>query len=217
MQSFLIRCCLLALLATGFVCTGDVGRVMRQVSRLVNTGPTPPEQVAAAGTTVPVDTGGGRGDAGPSPQSAGLATVPLPLDPPTDPSGADAPIERTIGSPPTDGPAMVRIGDLVPGTRILVWTGGLGRSDPRHAVELIALDVVDPAVADVLEYRHVVSSAGGTSALPPRRVRVMSGIVSAGRPLDRVPLTASETGGRPVHGTTTGPILALAVLRCASQ
>lgn len=217
MQSFLIRCCLLALLAMGFVCTGDVGRVMRQVSRLVNTGPTTPEQVAAAATIAPVDTAGVRGAAGPSTPSAGVATVPLPLDPTTDPSGADAPIERAIGSPPTDGPAMVRIGDLVPGTRILVWTGGLGRRDPRHAVELIALDVVDPAVADVLEYRHVVSSAGGTSALPPRRVRITAGIVSVGRPLDRVPLTASETGGRLAYGTPTGPILALAVERHASQ
>jgi hypothetical protein len=151
MQSFLARCCLLAVLAAGFVCTGDAARLLRTAGRLMNSTHVPGITRAtgargdvARGDSAEAPVAPVTSAAGSPPPAAG-GGLPLPLDPsPPSATGPDAPVSRPIGPPPADGPASIRVADLAPGARVLVWIGHGSRRDPLRPVEVIALDVIDP-------------------------------------------------------------------------
>lgn len=206
MQSFLARCCLIAVLAAGFVCSGDAGRLLRAVTRVVNTTQVPG---LAPGASAPGDGAAATG----APFPASPAAAPVRLDPgPAIASGRDAPVNHPIGLPPSDGPATVRLSELAAGSRVLVWIGHGTRRDPLRPVEVIALDLVDPVTGDVLEYRHAGTVAGDGPAVPPRRVRLPGGSVSKGADLERVPVGGLHTppGGTPPQ--RIGPVIAVTIV-----
>ncbi|MFZ4732476.1 MAG: hypothetical protein ACOYK7_08065 [Pirellulales bacterium] len=207
MQSFLVRCCLIAVLAAGFVCSGDAGRLLRTVTRVVNTTHVPglsPAQPAPSAHAAAVP------EAAPA---APTTSAPLRFDPaPPSGGGHDAPVSQSIGPPPNDGPTTIRLSELAAGTRVLVWIGHGTRRDPLRPVEVIALDVVDPVTGDVLEFRHAGTAAGDAPALPPRRMRLPGGSVAKGADLERLPVSGlhSPPAGTPPH--RIGPVIAVSVL-----
>jgi len=220
MQSFLARCCLLAVLAAGFVCTGDAARLLRTAGRLLNAthvpGLTPAPGARAAlahGVAAAPPAAPGTSAAGSPPPAAGGA-LPLPLDPsPPAATGPDAPVCRPIGPPPADGPASIRLADLAPGARVLVWIGHGSRRDPLRPVEVIALDVIDPVTGEALEYRHAGTGTDDGSPLPPRRVRLPGGTISRGGNLERVPVHGVHRQPEGWGPERIGPVLAVSPAR----
>jgi len=113
--------------------------------------------------------------------------------------------------PPADGPDRVSLPSLRPGARLLVW---VGPPPPATGQRCLVLDVVDPATAAVLVYEAAGSSSGNlVTALPPRRVTILSG---AGRPVVLArgqPLALQAAGfAGPPAAETIGPVAAIAVV-----
>ncbi|NBV46544.1 MAG: hypothetical protein EBR86_13130 [Planctomycetia bacterium] len=215
MQSFLARCCLLAVLAAGFVCTGDAARLLRTAARLMNSthvpglAPAPGAHGAAPEPAVAPVTSAAASRL----PAAGVA-LPLPLDPSTPATtGPDAPVSRPIGPPPADGPVSIRLADLAPGTRVLVWIGHGSRRDPLRTVEVIALDVIDPVTGEALEYRHAGTGSDDGSPLPPRRVRLPEGTISRGGNLARLPVHGVHRQPEGWSPERIGPVLAVSLAR----
>jgi hypothetical protein len=144
MRTFFARCGMLGVLASGFMLTGDAGRVIARGTSLLNatnlpttasepSAATPPaEAVASAGawTTAPV----------------GPASMPPPVETIVHPTLAAPPVP-----PPADGGlAAIDLRLLRAGDRLLVWV----RGTPT------VFDIVDPSAGEVLQQPQ------------PRRVRI---------------------------------------------
>lgn len=218
MQSFLARCCLLAVLAAGFVCTGDAARLLRTAGRLMNSTHVPGLTPATGARTDVAHGNPAEAPVAPVTSAAGPpasgGAVPLPLDPsPPATTGPDAPVSRPIGSPPADGPAAIRLADLAPGARVLVWIGHGSRRDPLRPVEVIAIDVIDPVTGEALEYRHAGTGGDDGSPLPPRRVRLPGGTVSRGGNLERLPVHGVHRQPEGWSPERIGPVLAVSLAR----
>lgn len=207
MQSFLARCCLVALLLTGFVCTGDVSRLSRGLGRLIGASDVPHAAVPArepSAVTPPVEQAPAADP--PQPTSALLPLGRFDVEDHSDPLAS-----RPIEAPPTNGIARVEIATLAPGTRIHVWIGQGGRWVRRRAVEVIRLDVIDPAAGEVLEYRHCATTTSDTPPLPPRRMRLPTGVITRDDDLTRLPVGSlhDQPGGSRME--RTGPVLAITI------
>jgi hypothetical protein len=189
MQSFLAKCAALGIVAGGFTLTGDVARLAERGSRLLDARTVPSEandqsveeprepQVAVAPAATPM--------------AAAAATEPAPR--PTPVATPDAAAQRTesfpfsggpeaarrraspgaVPPPPANGPESVDPRHLPAGRRLLVWVRRSGPGFWGPPVDLVALDMIDPAGAEALEQRHAVLETDGdarATLAPPRRV-----------------------------------------------
>ena len=156
-----------------------------------------------------------------------------------------APADAPIGTPragmtlPTSSPESIDLATLSPGDRIVVWVGRRGNRKETAGSMTIALDVIDPKSAEVLEQRHAGGGEQGASHAPLRRIRILgsatesflggvtptgpSGRISRQQSLrivtvDRAPArqdaNASQSEQAPVE--TIGPVQAMAVVRATT-
>ena len=198
MRTVLAKCCVLALIAGGFAFTGDAARVFARGRRVLESttlprhaaesaveGPsaaaadqaTPPrsghDAVAVAPSEPPVPEGEPTGSEPAAPVAAAEAatqTMPQALAPP-----ADAPIGTPAAgmAPPASSPESIDLATLSPGDRIVVWVGRRGSRKGPAGSMTIALDVIDPQSAEVLEQRHAGGGEQGASHAPLRRIRIL--------------------------------------------
>jgi len=254
MRTLLAKCCVLALIAGGFTFTGDAGRVFARGRRVLESTTLPrdaveapfelPHEPAPAPTDMP---SAPRVDVAPAvpPESAGAAvttaTEPAPPSastesPLTHKSPADAPIGTPIPptSPPATSPETIDLPTLSPGDRVIVWVGAAGARSGRGGGMTIALDVIDPATAEVLEQGHAGTGEQGTNHAPLRRIRILgtvtegffggvmptgpAGRITRGQSLRIVPVepSASQHGLGATGAEVIGPVRAMAVARATT-
>jgi hypothetical protein len=259
MRTVLAKCCVLALIAGGFAFTGDAARVFARGRRVLESttlprhaaepavdGPstaaadqgTPPlsghDAVAPSEPPVPEGepVGGEPAPPFPAPETA-AQTIPRALAPP-----ADAPIgtPRAGMTLPTSSPESIDLATLSPGDRIVVWVGRRGSRKGTAGSMTIALDVIDPKSAEVLEQRHAGGGEQGASHAPLRRIRILgsatesflggvsptgpSGRISRRQSLRIVPVDraasrqdANASQSEQTLIETIGPVQAMAVTR----
>ena len=253
MRTLLAKCCVLALIAGGFAFTGDAGRVFARGRRVLESTTLPrdaveapldhPHELAPSPTKMP---SAPRVDVAPpvAPESAGppvtTAAEPAPPSastesPPTLPP-ADAPIGTPImlTSPPATSPETIDLPTLSPGDRVIVWVGRGGARTGRGGGRTIALDIIDPATAEVLEQGHVGTGEQGQNHAPLRRIRILgtvtegffggltpmgpAGRITRGQSLRIVPVepSASQQGFGATGAEVIGPVLAMVVARATT-
>ena len=154
---------------------------------------------------------------------------------------ADAPIGtlRAGMTLPTSSPESIDLATLSPGDRVVVWVGRRGSRKETAGSMTIAMDVIDPKSAEVLEQRHAGGGEQGASHAPLRRIRILgsatesflggvtptgpSGRISRQQSLrivtvDRAPArqdaNTSQSEQAPVE--TIGPVQAMAVVRATT-
>jgi len=263
MRTVLAKCCVLALIAGGFAFTGDAGRVFARGRRVLESttlprhaaesaveGPsaaaadqaTPPrpgqDAIAVAPSEPPVPEGEPIGSEPAAPVAAETTTqtIPRALAPP-----ADAPIGTPAAgmAPPTSSPESIDLATLSPGDRIVVWVGRRGSRKETAGSMTIALDVIDPKSAEVLEQRHGGGGEQGASHAPLRRIRILgsatesflggltptgpSGRISRRQslrivPIDRAPARQDANATQPEQAPieSIGPVQAMAVVRATT-
>lgn len=250
MRTLLAKCCVLALLAGGFAFTGDAGRVFARGRRVLESTTLPrdaveapldhPHELAPSPTDMP---SAPRVDVVP-PESAGppVTTAAEPAPPsastesPPTLTPADAPIGTPImpTSPPATSPETIDLPTLSPGDRVIVWVGRGGARTGRGGSRTIALDIIDPATAEVLEQGHVGAGEQGQNHAPLRRIRILgtvtegffggltptgpAGRITRGQSLRIVPveLSASQQGFGATGVEVIGPVRAMAVARATT-
>ena len=265
MRTVLAKCCVLALIAGGFAFTGDAGRVFARGRRVLESttlpshaadlpadsaaDPTAAAAVAASPLTTPPPDHTPASDAPPEPRvpaakpvgSESAAPEP-PTEAPSTPRALAPPADAPIGTPragmalPSSSLESIDLATLSPGDRIVVWVGRRGSRKETAGSMTIALDVIDPKSAEVLEQRHAGGGEQGASHAPLRRIRILgsatesflggvtptgpSGRISRRQSLrivtvDRAPArqdaNASQSEQTPVE--TIGPVQAMAVIR----
>ena len=254
MRTLLAKCCILSLLAGGFAFTGDAGRVFARGRRVLESTTLPrdaveapvdlPHEPAPAPTGMPSPP---RVDVAPAvpPESDGpavtVATEPGPPSastesPPEQKPPADAPIGTPIPptSPPATSPETIDLPTLSPGDRVIVWVGRGGARTGRGGGRTIALDIIDPATAEVLEQGHVGTGEQGQNHAPLRRIRILgtvtegffggltpmgpAGRITRGQSLRIVPVepSASQQGFGATGAEVIGPVLAMVVARATT-
>jgi hypothetical protein len=169
MQSFLVKCAALGIVAGGFTLTGDVGRLADRGRRLLEARTVPSETPADQATDVHEPTI-------PSNAAPQAATAPAPARAlPSVPLLLDAPIGRAVAvpPPPAKGPDSIDLRQVPAGSRVLVWVRRPGSTSRSRSTDLIALDLIDPNTGEALEHRHAAmthGSEGTTVHAAPRRV-----------------------------------------------
>jgi hypothetical protein len=260
MRTLLAKCCVLALIAGGFAFTGDAGRVFARGRRVLESTTlprqavdSPPEPTAAPtaaeapGVAALSDHTADSAILPPLPASepvVGEAAAPVAAaEPPASspPRSSAPPADAPIGTPsagiapPASSPESIDLATLSPGDRIVVWVGRRGGRKGAGCMT-VALDVIDPRSAEVLEQRHAGGGEQGASHAPLRRIRILgsatesflggitptgpAGQITRGQslrivPVDRSPPGQDSSAGqleqRPVE--TIGPVQAMAVTR----
>jgi hypothetical protein len=245
MRTLLAKGCVLALIAGGFVFTGDIGRVFARGRKVLEAttipGPvsdpqTPPLPPAFKTPTPSALTApdGSLPEASPAPDP--VSTLPsLPVTAAAAPP-ADAPIgtRTTVSAPPIHSPESVDLGALGPGDRIVVWVGRRGGRTGAPGCMTIAFDVIDPTAAEVLEQRHAGTGDDGVNHAPYRRIRILgsategflggaspsgpSGRITRRQSLRVIPVEAMAAGGgiAPDAVETMGPVQAISVVPAAT-
>ncbi len=168
MQSFLVKCAALGIVAGGFTLTGDVGRLADRGRRLLDARTVPSETPAdqTTGGHVATIQSTATPQAAPTPAPARtLPSVPL----------LDAPVGRAVAvpPPPARGPDSIDLRQVPAGSRVLVWVRRPGSTGRSRSTDLIALDLIDPNTGEALEHRHAAMTHGneGTTVhAAPRRV-----------------------------------------------
>ena len=169
MQSFLVKCAALGIVAGGFTLTGDVGRLADRGRRLLDARTVPSETPADQAT----DAQEATIQSNAAPQAA---PAPAPArTPPSVPLLLDAPIGRAVAvpPPPAKGPDSIDLRQVPAGSRVLVWVRRPGSTSRSRSTDLIALDLIDPNSGEALEHRHAAmthGSEGTTVHAAPRRV-----------------------------------------------
>ena len=169
MQSFLVKCAALGIVAGGFTLTGDVGRLADRGRRLLDARTVPSETPADQAT----DADEATIQANAAPQAT---PAPAPArTPPSVPLLLDAPIGRAVAvpPPPAKGPDSIDLRQVPAGSRVLVWVRRPGSTGRSRSTDLIALDLIDPNTGEALEHRHAAmthGSEGTTVHAAPRRV-----------------------------------------------
>jgi hypothetical protein len=199
MQSLLAKLATIALLGAGFAFTGDLRRLAERGTRFLNA------------TAVPT---GGSNAVGAQPAPGPLPVAPAPAPTITEPPSAppavhrDAPLGRPVDALrlPTSTLDTVDLRSLAPGARVTVWVGS--------PTAMVAFDVVDPALGEVLE--QSASQPGGGPQAVSRRLR-LEGASSRPTRIDRggmlrlTPLGVAY-GSRPAGpAETLGPVRAIEV------
>jgi hypothetical protein len=242
MQSFLAKCAAVGIVAGGFAATGDLGRLAERGQRLLEARTVPHEPTAEALAETPVESAAvppaGASPAFEKPQpaqpfapasvptsgaSAASAAPPVACSP--GPAAglfsapdATAALGRPVAvpAPPSTGPDSIDVPRLAAGQRVLVWLRKPGIAAAGRAVDLLALDIIDPATAAALEYRHLAEHHAPTAASTPAAVhaaprRIVIGPADAGRITKGTALRVAPVRG--VHGTgpveTLGTVLAI--------
>ncbi len=260
MRTVLAKCCVLALIAGGFAFTGDAGRVFARGRRVLESttlprhaaestaeGPSAAaadqgtplsghEAVAVAPSEPQAPAGKPVGSESAPPNAAAetpASPTPRAFTPP-----ADAPIGTPAAgmAPPPSSPESIDLATLSPGDRILVWVGRRGSRKGTAGSMTIALDVIDPQSAEVLEQRHAGGGEQGASHAPFRRIRILGsatesflgGVTPTGPPgrisrrqslrivpIDRAPSQQDTNANQPEQALieTIGPVQAMAVVR----
>lgn len=189
MQSFLAKCAALGIVAGGFTLTGDVGRLADRGRRLLEARTVPSEtssEELAADSPAPAPSApevaapvqsavrqpSGQTPAAVQPAATGTrnqasASSGFPL--------VDAPVGRAVDvpSPPSRGPDSIDLRQVSAGSRLLVWVRRSSVTSRARAMDLIALDLIDPASGEALEHRHAALTHGGepdSVHAAPRRV-----------------------------------------------
>ena len=168
MQSFLVKCAALGIVAGGFTLTGDVGRLADRGRRLLDArtvpAETPADQTTGGHEATIQSTAAPQAAPAPAPTPA-LPSVPL----------LDAPMGRAVAvpPPPAKGPDSIDLRQVPAGSRVLVWVRRPGSTGRSRSTDLIALDLIDPNTGEALEHRHAAmthGSEGTTVHAAPRRV-----------------------------------------------
>lgn len=240
MQSFLAKCAAVGIVAGGFAATGDLGRLADRGQRLLEARTVPHEPTAEAVTDTPIATAAvppatsvtferpppaqpfaaadepGSATAGSTATALGAAASPA--------AGLFAAPDTTatlgrpvaVPAPPSAGPDIVDVGRLAAGQRVRVWLRKPGSAGAGRAVDLLALDIIDPATAAALEYRHLAEHHGpmataASTAVHAAPRRIVIGPADAGRITKGTPLRVAPVRG--VHGTgpaeTLGTVVAI--------
>lgn len=214
------KCCVLALIAGGFAITGDAARVFARGRRVLES------------TTLPSH----AADSPAEPTAAAAVAAAPPTAPPP-----DAPIgtPRAGIAQPTSSPESIDLATLSPGDRIVVWVGRRGSRKETAGIMTIALDVIDPQSAEVLEQRHVGREEQEASHAPLRRIKILGSVTESflggftsigpsGRisrrqslqivPIDRAPSRQGANTSQPEQAPveTIGPVQAMAVVRATA-
>jgi len=202
MQSFLAKCTALGIVAGGFTLTGDLTRLADRGRQLLDARTVPSDTPPAdqtvdepARASVSESTRTVEPTAASQPASV-VPASPTPAPPPARPFLLDAPIGRAVAvpPPPAKGPESVDLRQVAAGSRLLVWVRKPGHGVRGRAVDLIALDLIDPKTGEALEHRHADlthGSAGTAVHATPRRVvitRDANGRIVKGGPLQLAPL-----------------------------
>lgn len=186
MQSFLAKCAALCIVAGGFALTGDIGRLAARGRRLLEARTVPseaqtreqPAEYSVAPAAPPhADT------TQPDPDTATATKPPEQSFAPNAPTPSakpgvlllDAPIGRPVAvpAPPANGPDVVELRHVPPGSRVLVWVRRSGFMSRARSIDLVALDLIDPNTGEALEHRHATLSQGNEPTAvhaAPRRV-----------------------------------------------
>jgi hypothetical protein len=197
MQSLLAKLATIALLGAGFAFTGDLRRLAERGTRFLN---------ATAVPTGGSNAVGAQPAPGPLPTAAPAPTITAPQITPA--VHRDAPLGRPVDALrlPTSTLDTVDLRSLAPGARVTVWVGS--------PTAVVAFDVVDPALGEVLE--QSASQPGGGPQAVSRRLR-LEGASSLPTRIDRggmlrlTPLGVAY-GGRPAGpAETLGPVRAIEV------
>jgi len=186
MQTFFAKCAAVGIVAGGFALTGDAWRLMERGQRLLDAHTVPSEAPAESPAAV---------DVAPVAASESVrATVPTPSAPASTVQSAAAtpavltpqntllnpPLGRTVAvpAPPAQSPDSIDVRALSPGSRVLVWVRRQGAVGRGRAVDLLALDIIDPNTGEALEHRHADMTHGSeptTVHAAPRRVVITLG------------------------------------------
>lgn len=264
MRTLLAKCCVLALIAGGFAFTGDAGRVFARGRRVLESTTLPRQAVDSPSDPTAVPAAAEAPGVPPLPDHNADSTLLPPLPAPEPEAGESAapvataeplaPSPPRTGAPPADAPIgnpsvgiappassleSIDLATLSPGDRIVVWVGRRGGRKGAAGSMTVALDVIDPRSAEVLEQRHAGGGEQGASHAPLRRIRILGsatesflgGITPIGPagqitrrkslrivPVDRSAAGQDSTAGqveqRPVE--TIGPVQAMAVTRATT-
>ncbi|RLS32140.1 MAG: hypothetical protein DWH79_08490 [Planctomycetota bacterium] len=210
MQTFLAKCCVLAVIAAGFACTGDAARLFSHGRRLLEATTVP--QMSQFGDAAPAAAAAAAADSPQAfeipqtfhPDASPLSAAPTPASPATEPTEqnppspphqapADAPIGTPIITvlPPANGPATLLLENLLPGERLVVW---IGVRDGRRASKptTIAFDIVDGATGEAIEQRHASGDGLSTAHAPGRRVRIVGTVTASGFSLSKPQAAAGQ-------------------------
>ena len=264
MRTVLAKCCVLALIAGGFAFTGDAGRVFARGRRVLEstTLPSHAADSAAHPTAAAAPLSATPPTTPPPDHTPASDALPEPRVPAADPVGSESaeaerpaeapapatpralapPADAPIGAPragmalPASSPESIDLATLSPGDRIVVWVGRRGSRKETAGSMTIALDVIDPKSAEVLEQRHAGGGEQGASHAPLRRIRILgsatesflggvtptgpSGRISRRQslrivPIDRTPARQDANASQPEQAPveTIGPVQAMAVTR----
>jgi hypothetical protein len=235
MQSFLAKCAAVGIVAGGFAATGDLGRLAERGQQLLEArtvpheptaeSPAEPNLAAAAAPPAAASPAFEKPQAAqPFSPSSGAAsgtsapTVPQAASPASPAAGlfsapdATAALGRPVAvpAPPSTGPDSIDVRRLAAGQRVLVWIRKPGITTAGRTVDLLALDIIDPATAAALEYRHLAEHHAPTASSTPAAVhaaprRIVIGPTDAGRITKGMSLRVAPVRG--VHGA--GPAEAL--------
>jgi hypothetical protein len=241
MQSFLAKCAAVGIVAGGFAATGDLGRLAERGQRLLEARTVPHEPTAEAAAEAPVAV-----TAAPAAAAPATFERPLPAQPfaPAGDPGPGAPASPAatsgaaagpaaalfsasdtiaalgrpvaVPAPPPASPDAIDVRHLVAGQRVLVWLRKPGVAATGRAIDLLALDIIDPGTAAALEYRHLeahhaAGSATAQAAVHASPRRIVIGPADAGRITKGTALRVAPVRG--VHGVgaveTLGTVLAI--------
>lgn len=228
MQSLLARVVALALIAGGFMLTGDIPRLIERGRHVIEGRSTRAASAAkAAGEqpaepAEPAETAAAAAAAPPAPAvpAAGAAEPPAVAETPASPArprdpAAGAPVGRRVAlpAPPADGPATVDPRSLGVGDRVLVWLRPESRA--ARGGDMVALDVIEPGSAEALLHRHAALAFADRSAVqaPPRRVVIgdpAGGSIARGAKLKLTPVHGLNGRG---NAEDLGTVSAIDVVR----
>lgn len=201
---FMARIAVVAIVLTGFFVTGDIPSVIQGGRQAMTAVAAWPDNVNSWL----------RAAKSPEPETI-LATSRASTPP-------AAELQRQPPSIPAAATSFARISDLSPGDRLLIWCGGDG---PNSTIELLAVDLIDPAQGEALISRQLDSKAASTglckaTGQPPLRVTVETLVVKRSehvfyRPLHTGPAVRQITAIYPPQANSqVGPVLAvLAITR----
>jgi hypothetical protein len=194
---FMARIAVVAIVFAGFFVTGDIPSVIRGGQQAVNVIAAWPAQISSwlSATKSPETSSG-----------ASRKSAPTPAEP-----------KRQLPDIPASATSSARVSDLASGDRLLIWCGD---DSPDSTIELLAVDLIDPARGEALLSRQLDPRALSAELYrpakrPPLRITLETAVIKRSenvfyRPLNVGPAVRHIAAGDPLQvDKHIGPVLAV--------
>jgi len=191
------RIAIVTVVFAGFFVTGDISSVIRGGRQAVSVAAAWPENINRwLSATKPQKTT----------SAASHESAPTPAEP-----------KRQPPNIPVAAASSVQISDLAPGDRLLVWCGG---DRPNATIELLAVDLIDPARGEALLSRRLDLQATSAEPFraagqPPLRVTLETAVIKRSenvvyQPLNTGPAVRQTAASYPFQANgRIGPVIAV--------